>query len=386
MHKTMAETSQSTYALFKHEEGFLKLERPSKYLHITNKKIYDRLRQTEQDFSVAALKDLLGHCWHVQSLHYELGHYFLSDAPYFEEELSLATLINFEEKSIIRPTEAHKKTTATVEKIITKDEYENLFHKTYENLLAGNCYQLNLTSLIELKISNTDDLINTFLSIELYPKLGEFAHILSLPFEERLVISNSPECLYEYDHERKKLTTRPIKGTVADHLGKDFLINDVKNTSELNIITDLLRHDLSAIGKNFSKVESMREFFYVPGLIHQYSKISVELEECNNLSLVTSLFPGGSITGAPKKRVVELIKNIENKDRGIYTGSTILNFDNIYKSSINIRSLDIASSSNLALYGAGGGITLLSDAESEFFELKAKANSFLKVFFKDVKI
>ncbi|MFG1483239.1 chorismate-binding protein [Halobacteriovorax sp. HFRX-2_2] len=386
MHKTMEEVKQSAYAIFKHKEGFLKLERPSKYLHITNKKIYDRLNETEQDFSVAALKELLGHSWHVQSLHYELGHYFLLEAPRFEGEVSLATLINFELNQFIGPSKRCKKPTAIIEKIIIEEDYEKLFKTTFENLLAGNCYQLNLTSLIEVKISNSDDLVNTFLSKELFSKLSEFAHILNFPFEDRLVISNSPECLYEYDQATKKLITRPIKGTVAQELGEDFLINDIKNTSELNIITDLLRHDLSAIGKNFSKVESLREFFRVPGLIHQYSKISVELEECNTLALVASLFPGGSITGAPKKRVVELIKEIENKDRGIYTGSTILNFDTISKASINIRSLDVASSSNRALYGAGGGITLLSDAQSEFQELKAKANSFLKVFFKDVKI
>ncbi|EPZ52058.1 chorismate binding enzyme [Bacteriovorax sp. BAL6_X] len=382
----MEEVKQSAYAIFKHKEGFLKFERPSKYLHITNKKIYDRLNETEQDFSVTVLKELLGHSWHVQSLHYELGHYFLLEGPYFENEVSLATLIHFEEKSFIGPLEGFKMPTAIVEKIISKDEYENLFDKTFENLLAGNCYQLNLTSLIEMKISNTDDLINTFLSKKLFSKLGEFAHILNFPFEDRLVISNSPECLYEYDQATKKLVTRPIKGTVTQELGEEFLINDVKNTSELNIITDLLRHDLSAIGQNYSKVESLREFFRVPGLIHQYSRISVKLEEYNLLSLTQSLFPGGSITGAPKKRVVELIKQTEEKNRGIYTGSTILNFNTISKASINIRTLDIASSSNHAVYGAGGGITLLSDAQSEFQELKAKANSFLKVFFKDVKI
>mgnify|MGYP000489429525 CR=1 FL=1 len=270
--------------------------------------------------------------------------------------------------------------------MISKESYTELYNKTFENLLAGNCYQLNLTSQLKFKIEDVDILEKSFSSAQIFDHLCEFAHLVNLPLQDRLIISNSPECLYEYSREDKKLVTRPIKGTVRVEQGADAFKNDIKNESELNIITDLLRNDLSRIGENFSIVEAQKEIFEVPGLIHQYSKISVECHDFNSVKVLKSIYPGGSITGAPKKRVLKLINSIEKGTRGIYTGSTVVNLHNINKASINIRTLVVSKSSNHAVYGAGGGITLLSSAHGEYFELLDKANSFLKVFFKDVKL
>jgi anthranilate/para-aminobenzoate synthase component I len=89
------------------------------------------------------------------------------------------------------------------------------------------------------------------------------------------------------------------------------------------------------------------------------------------------LFPGGSVTGAPKLRVMELIQQIERFQRGIYCGSTLLFFKERKLASINIRTANINLGERLWRYGAGGGVTLLSKAHKEFQEMEFKVSSFL---------
>jgi len=92
-----------------------------------------------------------------------------------------------------------------------------------------------------------------------------------------------------------------------------------------------------------------------------------------------ALFPGGSITGAPKKRVMEIIKAVECFERGIYCGSTLLCIGDKKIASINIRTASIQIENRVWRYGAGGGVTLLSRPVDEFKEMEAKVESFLKL-------
>jgi anthranilate/para-aminobenzoate synthase component I len=89
------------------------------------------------------------------------------------------------------------------------------------------------------------------------------------------------------------------------------------------------------------------------------------------------LFPGGSVTGAPKKRVMEIILAIERYKRGIYCGSTLLCHEEKKIASINIRTAQLSVGDRLWRYGAGGGVTLLSSPVSEFQEMESKVHSFL---------
>ncbi len=384
MHKMMQDLAIKSYAFFKKEEGFLSLSKPSRYIRVTNLFIHDYLKGITLPFSKESFHEILSDTWQVQVLYYELGMLFEWGEVSEEVEVELATFIDFSESCEIKPLKDVDQTTAKPLSIISFKEYEEKFKKTYENLLDGNCYQLNLTSLLKFEVDDLDKLEKTFLCQETFSNLSEFAHLINLEVNDELIISNSPECLYCFKNGR--VISRPIKGTVREEQGIESFTGDEKNESELNIITDLLRNDLSRIGDSFSQVDAKREFFRVPGLIHQYSQISVAMDEYDSAKILKAIFPGGSITGAPKKRVLKLIKNIENNSRGIYTGSTVLNFQNMKTSSINIRTLSVSKSSKEALYGAGGGITLLSEAHSEYLELLDKANSFLKVIFKDVKI
>jgi anthranilate/para-aminobenzoate synthase component I len=95
-----------------------------------------------------------------------------------------------------------------------------------------------------------------------------------------------------------------------------------------------------------------------------------------------SLFPGGSITGAPKKKVMSLISSFERYQRGAYCGSTLLCINKRKSASINIRTALIDFEHKVWRYGAGGGITLLSKAHEEFQEMELKVSSFTSLFSK----
>ncbi|MFZ8934302.1 MAG: chorismate-binding protein, partial [Bacteriovoracaceae bacterium] len=90
--------------------------------------------------------------------------------------------------------------------------------------------------------------------------------------------------------------------------------------------------------------------------------------------------PGGSVTGAPKKRVLDILRQLESRDRGFYCGSTILLYKNAIAASINIRSAEIDLESNIMSYSSGGGITLLSKSSLEYKEMYKKLESFTQLF------
>ncbi len=257
-------------------------------------------------------------------------------------------------------------------------EYRNAFNQIQENLINGDCYQVNLTcpySFTHENFLEPQDLKDFLLSRK---QASSFAHITS--FHEEVIFSNSPECLFLYENE--KIKSLPIKGTVKQK--NDFksswseLTRDRKQESELFMIIDLIKNDLNKIDGARTKVIKKKAPLLVPGLLHQYGLL--ELKLLNNVSflyLIQSLFPGGSVTGAPKKRVLEIISIVEQWKRGIYTGSTVLFWKKKKFASINIRTAHIDLSTKEWKYGAGGGITLLSKAAQEFNEMEAKVDSFL---------
>jgi anthranilate/para-aminobenzoate synthase component I len=177
----------------------------------------------------------------------------------------------------------------------------------------------------------------------------------------------------------------PIKG--SEVLGKNpqdswrKLKACPKNQAELYMITDLLRNDLSKIEKPKAQVIKKKSPLRVPGILHQFSLVSVLLNKNTSLyKVISSLFPGGSVTGAPKKRVMEILNDLEfSGKRGFYCGSTIILYKNLKAASINIRSATIDLNSGEFIYGSGGGVTLLSQVEDEYKEMKLKIGSFINI-------
>jgi anthranilate/para-aminobenzoate synthase component I len=177
----------------------------------------------------------------------------------------------------------------------------------------------------------------------------------------------------------------PIKGTIPlEHIA-DFketwkkLISDKKNESELFMIIDLLRNDLARIEFPRAKVVKKKLPLIVPGLLHQYAKIEVELTEAVTIKIILEkMFPGGSITGAPKKSAIKILHQLENRERKFYCGSTLICFKDMKAASINIRSAEINFKNKNLTYQSGGGITLKSTAQEEYKEMIAKRESFIR--------
>lgn len=268
------------------------------------------------------------------------------------------------------------------------EDYEKKFKLGQEELLKGNCYQFNLTEEFKFKVNTLHpfDLLSTLWKNS--SMRGQYAHASYLPTLDKFYVSNSPESLFEVHKKEKELIvqTRPIKGTVAitDSVNKAWnqLKNSLKDQAELFMITDLMRNDLSKIQDPKSRVMKKKSRLTVPGLVHQYSLVETTLNKKANLySLIRALFPGGSITGAPKKRVLEILKDLEKRSRGFYCGSTILLYKDAVAGSINIRSATIDLDSRVLSYSGGGGITLLSKVEEEYKEMLGKVQSFTRLFY-----
>ena len=177
-------------------------------------------------------------------------------------------------------------------------------------LLDGNSYQFNYTQQFSYKLGDCDkgDLLKGFFSKN--ESLGQFAHATYIEPWNKIILSNSPESLFQWKGNRSysECVTSPIKGTVKRDLNRpmrdqwDELLQDEKNQAELYMIIDLLRNDLNSIDLPICQVVRKKARLLVPGLIHQMGIIKVKLPPFISLGrLVRSLFPGGSITGAPKK-------------------------------------------------------------------------------------
>jgi anthranilate/para-aminobenzoate synthase component I len=263
----------------------------------------------------------------------------------------------------------------------TWTEYKVAFQKIQDELVQGNCYQVNLTYPFDFM---TEDMIDPRDIADYFFQqkgLAAFAH--STFFGEEMILSHSPECLFQYRDNR--IWTMPIKGTLksSDKNWKSLwkkMLADKKEEGELLMITDLLKNDLNRLDQPCAKVIKLRAPLRVPGLLHQYSLISLKLKnKVSLLKTMSALFPGGSITGAPKKRVMEIIGDVERFNRGIYCGSTLLCIGKKKVASINIRTASINIEERIWRYGAGGGITLLSRPVDEFQEMESKVESFLKL-------
>ena len=266
-------------------------------------------------------------------------------------------------------------------------DYENKFMAGFKELKEGNCYQFNLTG--EYIYSFDEELTAMDFISNLWRKKenrGAYSSATYIEAIDKLFLSNSPECLFQYD--QGVLTSRPIKGTLKrrsdnnEEIRKLWieLTQDKKSQAELFMIADLLRNDLSRIDQPQSIVTKKKAMLLVPGLIHQYSEIKVSLRPHITLkNILEKVFPGGSITGAPKKRVMVILKNLEKRSRSFYCGSTLTFSKGRIEASINIRS-SVIDFKNLTLnYQAGGGITLLSDARSEFEEMTYKHDSYIDI-------
>lgn len=262
----------------------------------------------------------------------------------------------------------------------SRPAYEVAFNRIRDYLIAGDCYQVNLAQRFSAPASGN--------ALDAYLKLREispapYSAFLNFPFAQ--ILSASPERFLQVRDGR--VETKPIKGTRkrgADEELDAELVRDLRNNSkdraENLMIVDLLRNDLSkSCATGSVKVEKIFDVESYANVHHLVSTITGKLAAGQDaLSLLRDCFPGGSITGTPKKRAMEIIAELEPQRRGIYCGAIgYIGWDGNMDTSIAIRTLIYAQGE---IHGsAGGGIVADSDAVSEYEETMHKALGMLKL-------
>jgi len=270
--------------------------------------------------------------------------------------------------------------TVPFEPSISKTDYRDAIRRIQDYIVAGDCYQVNYAQ--RFKATLQGDTWAAYLAVR--DKLaGGFSGFLRHG-EDHTILSLSPERFLQV-HDGV-ITTQPIKGTSARHLdvtadraSATSLLSSDKDRAENVMITDLLRNDLGRFCEPGSvKVTELCGLYSFDNVHHLISTITGRLASgisAGNVMIASS--PGGSITGAPKKRAVEIIAELEPHARGAYCGSLFaMTGDGWLQSSIAIRTLE-AKGTSLYCWG-GGGITASSHWEAEYQETLDKIGPIMK--------
>ena len=262
----------------------------------------------------------------------------------------------------------------------TKEAYKKSITRLKDYIRSGDVYIANMTQ--RFYCHNEEDSFTIYKKLR---KINKAPFSAYLNFNDFQIISSSPERFIQI--KERIAHTRPIKGTrprgssaEEDERNKLELINSEKDKAELLMIVDLERNDFSKVCKAGTvKVKELFALEEYATVFHLVSTIEGELED--NISAVKVMeecFPGGSITGAPKIRAMEIIEELEGLKRNIYTGA-IGYFDFRGNSDFNIAIRTILKKDNKAYFGVGGGITYESIEEDEYLETLDKAKALMKV-------
>ncbi len=263
---------------------------------------------------------------------------------------------------------------------MSESEYKIKFNQVHSYLLSGDCYQINLTQRFTANYQGDE--------FEAYKTLREqnnapFSGFIRL--DNACILSLSPERFIQL--ENRKVQSKPIKGTKARHAdveadnkAKKELLNSTKDKAENVMIVDLLRNDISKVCIPGSvRVPVLFDIESFPAVHHLVSTVIGDLAlQYSGTDLIRGAFPGGSITGAPKIRAMEIIEELEPHRRSVYCGSIgyISACGNI-DSSITIRTL--VCEKNKIHCWAGGGLVSDSDVDNEYQETFDKVNKILPV-------
>jgi len=270
--------------------------------------------------------------------------------------------------------------TSPVASNMTPESYGRAFHRIHEYIRNGDCYQVNLAQ--RFAASATGDPWLAYQALRVINP-APFAAYLSTPYGQ--ILSASPERFLKL--ESGCVETRPIKGTWprAGHPRLDAelaeeLRRSEKDRAENVMIVDLLRNDLSKNCVPHSvKVPNLFDVESFATVHHLVSTVTGEIKPGRDaLHLLAGCFPGGSITGAPKLRAMQIIEELEPHRRGVYCGAIgYIGFDGNMDLNIAIRTL--VHSRGVVRCWAGGGIVADSTLEAEYRETFDKAAAMLKL-------
>lgn len=262
---------------------------------------------------------------------------------------------------------------------LDKMSYVQKLRQIKKYLKKGDTYQVNFSYRFSFETDEDPWVI--------YKRLATFnpsPAACFFDFPEMQVMSCSPERLASL--HGSVLTTRPIKGTRPrgrnsaedERFERDLLASD-KEAAELSMIVDLMRNDLGRVCEAGSvRVAQHREVERYSHVMHMVSTVSGRLRKgCTVADVIAALFPGGSVTGCPKKRTMEIIHELEEFHRDVYCGSAgYLSMSGNMDLNILIRTL--LAKNGTVYFHSGGGIVIDSDAEKEFEETLHKAEALIK--------
>ena len=265
----------------------------------------------------------------------------------------------------------------------TEKEYLKTVQKLQQHILRGDCYEINFCQ----EFYANDTVIDPLLVYRKLSDLSPNPFSAFYKYEDKYLMCASPERFLKKNGST--IISQPIKGTAnrikndlaADEQRKDNLLNNDKERSENIMIVDLVRNDLAKIcTKGSVSVKEFLKIYSFPQVHQMISTITGNLKE--NISLADifyATFPMGSMTGAPKKKVMELIEKYEKTRRGLFSGTVgYINPDGDFDFNVVIRSVLYNQSNSYLSIQAGSAITFKSDPGNEYEECLLKISPIKK--------
>ena len=263
----------------------------------------------------------------------------------------------------------------------SKEAYLAMIEKCTQAIIAGDSYEVCLTN--QVSASGTIDVVAAYVALRADnpTPFGAF-----LEFDDITVLSSSPERFLKMTASRQ-VESRPIKGTrrrgassAEDATLRADLASNPKDRAENLMVVDLVRNDLTRVA--LPHTVQADPLFAVESFatVHQLvSTVRAQLRpDCSVIDLIRATFPGGSITGAPKIRTMEIIDELEGQARGVYSGALgYFSLSGAMDLSMVIRTI-VADSDGIS-YGVGGAIVALSDHEEEYREIVTKSRPLLRL-------
>ena len=285
----------------------------------------------------------------------------------------------------VKPNNQLFKINSNIKSLLNFEAYDLMVNKILSFIKEGDVYQINISNKYIVSCEG-----NSWTGYKKLREINRAPFMAYFHFDDFDILCGSPERFIQ--SHSKRVETRPIKGTeprdinpIKDKENAEKLLASEKDRAENLMIVDLLRNDLSkncipgSVNvkalcelKSYSNVHHLESI--IEGVLKPHSTLTKLLKDC---------FPGGSITGTPKKRSMEIISNLEPHRRDIYCGSIgYIGFNHNMDTNIAIRTL-VRKDNNIHFY-SGGGIVAQSNSKNEFDEISFKASNIRKwiTFFK----
>jgi para-aminobenzoate synthetase component 1 len=302
----------------------------------------------------------------------------LPDAPSPDWLRTVLELANRPNDGYERRGASSRRRFAEVESTFTREAYRKAVVRAQDYIAAGDAYQINLTQRFSTEWRESPEALYANLRDQ---NPAPFCAYVEL--DGMTLLSSSPERFLRYDAATRRVETRPIKGTrprgatpdEEQEYTRDLLASE-KEAAELVMIVDLERNDLGRVCEYGSvHVPERRVVERYASVLHTVATVAGRLRRDTNLAdTLRATFPGGSITGAPKIRAMEIIDELEPTWRGFYTGSLgYFGWNGNVDLNIAIRTFVLRD--GVAYFGVGSGIVADSNPESEYDETLHKAKS-----------